>query len=106
MLDDQPDNHARHESLESRARGKLAHAVRGADGKARACGTSLAAYPTLREPEGGIPSGHSPCPDPELDLSIHDLARRGLALTQICKWVDGVMNVSPGRVRASPRRWR
>jgi hypothetical protein len=36
----------------------------------------------------------------ELDLSMHDLARRGLALTQICKWVNGVQNPSP---EARPR---
>ena len=46
MLDEPLDNHARHESLESGARGKQAHAVRrGADGKG----------PRMRDLAGGLP---------------------------------------------------
>jgi hypothetical protein len=49
-LDDRHDRLPRHESLESRVRGKLAGAVRrGADRKGPPLsGTSLAAYPTRR----------------------------------------------------------
>jgi hypothetical protein len=48
--------------------------------------------PALTQVEAGQRLYQRMC---ELDLSMHDLARRGLALTQICKWVNGVMNVSP-----------
>jgi hypothetical protein len=50
MRDNRHDRLPRHESLESRVRGKLAGAVRrGADRKGPPLGgTSLAAYPTLK----------------------------------------------------------
>ena len=53
-------NHWRAACGETRRRGSA-----GPTEKARAGGTSPAAYPTLREPEGETPSGHSPCPDPQ-----------------------------------------
>src|SRR5215471_21687647 len=61
MPDGQLDRHTRPGSLESRVRrNSQARFGGGPMEKARASGTSLAAYPTLREPEGETPSGHSP----------------------------------------------
>jgi hypothetical protein len=48
MLDGRPNRHTRHESLESRVRrNSQARFGGGPTEKARAGGTSLAAYPTL-----------------------------------------------------------
>ena len=61
MLEGRRNKLSRHKSLESRVRGNSqARFGGGPTEKARVCGTSPAAYPTLREPEGETPSGHSP----------------------------------------------
>ena len=63
MLEGRRNKLSRHESLESRVRGNSqARFGGGPTEKARASGTSPAAYPTLREPEGETPSGYSPDP--------------------------------------------
>ena len=61
MLEGRRNKLSRHESLESRVRGNSqARFGGGPTEKARASGTSPAAYPTLREPEAETHSGDYP----------------------------------------------
>ena len=61
MLEGRRNKLSQHESLESRVRGNSqARFGGGPTEKARASGTSPAAYPTLREPRGETPLGYSP----------------------------------------------